>query len=96
LDCHHKRERKDNKLTRLRAVPLPQFKESNGIAPYYLRGPVLGETSATNFSGRLFFGAFDSLYTSEALKKETVKENLGKARLAIRQFSPFNCLFSIE
>jgi hypothetical protein len=29
-------------------------------------------------------------YTSEALKKENVKENLGKARLSIRQFSPFN------
>jgi len=43
-----------------------------------------------------FFGAFDALYTSEALKKENVKENLGKARLSIRQFSPFNCLFSIE
>jgi len=96
LDCNHKRERKGKKLTRLR-VSSPPSKESNLLAPYYLRGPVLGKTSATNFSGRpFFFRAFDALYTSEALKKENVKENLGKARLSIRQFSPFNCLFSIE
>src|SRR6266850_948449 len=35
-------------------------------------------------------------YTSEALKKENVKDNLWTARTSIRQFSPFNCLFSIE
>jgi hypothetical protein len=52
---------KGKKLTRLRGVSPPST-ESNLLAPYYLRGPVLGETSATNFSGTLFFGAFDSLY----------------------------------
>src|SRR2546430_10226701 len=87
---------KGKRLARLRGG-FPQFKESNGVAPYYLRGPVLGKTSATNFSGRPFFlePSMPS-NTSEALKKENVKENLGKARLSIRQFSPFNCLFSIE
>jgi hypothetical protein len=87
--------RKGKKLTRLRAAS-PQFKESNGVAPYYLRGPVLGETSSTNFSGRPFFWSLRYPYTSEALKKENVNENLGKGRLSIRQFSPFDRLFSIE
>src|SRR2546430_2345725 len=86
---------KGKRLARLRGG-FPQFKESNGVAPYYLRGPVLGETSATNSSGRPLFLEPSIPYTSEALKKENVKENLWKARLSIRQFSPFHCLFSIE
>jgi hypothetical protein len=89
-----KEKAKGKRLARLRGSS-PPSKESNLLAPYHLRGPVLGETSATNFSGRPFLEP-SIPYTSEALKKENVKENLGKARLSIRQFSPFNCLFSIE
>jgi hypothetical protein len=94
LDCDHKRERKGKKLTRLRGS-FPSSKESSFFASYYLRGPVLGESSTTNFSGRPFLEP-SIPYTSEALKKENVKENLGKVRLSIRPVSPFNCLFSIE
>jgi hypothetical protein len=89
LDCDHKRERKGKKLTRLRCS-FPSSKESSLFASYYLRGPVFQKTSNS------FFLEPSIPYTSEALKKENVKENLGKARLSIRQFSPFNFLFSIE
>jgi hypothetical protein len=89
LDCNHKREGKGKRLARRRGSS-PPSKESNLLAPYYLRGPAFQKTS----NG--FFLEPPIPYTSEALKKENVKENLRKARLAIRQFSPFNCLFSIE
>jgi hypothetical protein len=61
---------KGKRLARLRGSS-PPSKESNLLAPYYLRGPVFQKTS----NG--FFLEPSIPYTSEALKKENVKENLG-------------------
>jgi len=54
-------------------VQFPSSEESSLFASYYLRGPGLGESSTTNFSGRedLFFGAFDAL-CFRGLEKENV------------------------
>jgi hypothetical protein len=57
---------------------------------HILRGLVVQKTSIG------FFLETPIPYTSEASKKEKVKKNLWKARLAIRQFSPFNFVFSTE
>jgi len=89
LDCNHKRERKGKKLTRLRA----SFPSVQGKQPI---SPLLSKRLSFSENLKLLFLEIPIPYTSEALKKENVKENLGKARLSIRQFSPFNCLISIE
>jgi hypothetical protein len=49
----------------------PSVQGKQLISPYYLRGPVFQKTS----NG--FFLESSIPYTSEALKKENVKENLG-------------------
>jgi len=62
---------KGKRLVKLRAVS-PPSKESNLLALYYVRGPVFQKTSTG------FFLEPSVPYTSEALKKENVKENLGR------------------
>jgi hypothetical protein len=73
----------------------PSVQEKQHSSPYYVRGPVWEKPHRLIFREGFFLEP-SIPYTSEALKKENVKENLWKARLEIRQFSPFNCLFSIE
>lgn len=80
---------KGERLTRRRGS-FPSVQGKQPISPLLSKRPCFSE----NLTG--FFLEPAIPYTSEALKKENVNENLGKARQSIRQFSPFNCLFSIE
>jgi hypothetical protein len=70
---------KGKRLARLRGSS-PPSKESNLLALYYLRGPAFQKTS----NG--FFLETRIPYTSEALKKENVKENLGERGCRLGSF----------
>jgi hypothetical protein len=80
---------KGKRLTRLRGSS-PSVQGKQLMSPLYTKRPCFQKTS----TGFLLEPLIP--YTSEALKKENVKTNLCKAWQSIRQFSPFNCLFSIE